>query len=918
MASAARDNPQTCRTCGSSLSQAADGGTPVCRNCVMVNIMGNSASAPGSTDADDYEIIKDLGRGGSGTVYLARDRDIGRQVAIKLLNNLRGCDKESVRRFRIEAELIASLDHPNIIPIYANGEMDGRPFFTMKYIEGGSLSTRSDEFREARPATELMVKLGLAVHHAHERGILHRDLKPSNILLDSQGDPFVTDFGIAKRQDDELDLTVTGAVMGTPAYMSPEQARGDRPAITMASDVFSMGAILFELLSGRRPFDGATSHAILRNVIEEDVTFTYADSSRLDRDLKTVCLKCIEKDPERRYPTALAFVEDLKRWQRGDPVEARHISKIERAWRWAKRYPWRVAAIVSLMVSLLGGTIVSLLFWHKAEGEREIANHHAEVARENAYYATIANAMGARERFDFGEARRLLANAPPDRRELAWRFVAGLSQSDDEWSTTLDHGRASKIVIHPVSGEIIALTSLRQLFEIDAETGKETLIGKLPDVPEDQNADISMQEVREFCYAPDGTHCAFIEGGQWFIANFKTSKIIHQGTASSYASLVWLDENRLLILRSSRYGNRKLQSATYKDTAWIFDLTTEETETLPPRGLAGAVAVSADRSRVAMVNARKQVVVFKIADGFDTEPEFVFSCKSEGTTWGQNDVRSIAFSPDGDYLAATWKFGLSIIKVFQLSDGAEVFHQVKSTPVELAFAPKGHHLLTMAGREVWFTSWRFNQESDGKNAFDDGQERSTAHQPDGPFVPPSRLLTRFTSSFRAMFHFGHLAPATSLVYKNIGDQAVLISAGDDGTVRRWRTNDQTIRKLRMPHAASSHKWDHPTASHDGKNVLYVHQGLERHVWHREAGTTTLLPPKETGLCLLNDGRMITRRYDGNVVCYQTDPKKPLVELWRAEAGPVHRKQEGPIHRAVTPDERRAVLLPPGCINHDRH
>ena len=198
----------------------------------MVNLFDDPDIPAGSEEVDDYDIKKEIGRGGDGTVYLGYDRKVGREVAIKLINSDRRIDETTERRFQAESEAIASLDHPNIIPIYANGKMDGRPFYTMKHVTGGSLATRLDDFAEPGAAAALMIKVARAIHHAHERGILHRDLKPSNILLDEQLEPYISDFGLAKRFDENLNLTLTGAVMGTPSYMSPEQAKGDNAQIT--------------------------------------------------------------------------------------------------------------------------------------------------------------------------------------------------------------------------------------------------------------------------------------------------------------------------------------------------------------------------------------------------------------------------------------------------------------------------------------------------------------------------------------------------------------------------------------------------------------------------------------------------------------------------------------------------------------
>lgn len=313
-------------------------------------LVGAPDESPGQS-ADDYEILYELGRGGRGTVYLAREKQLGREVAIKFLSAPIK-DSEGQRRFDSEVKTIASLDHPNIVVIYARGEMNGRPFFTMKHVAGESLAEHLEAYAAPESAADLMIKVSRAVHHAHKRGVLHRDLKPSNILLDKSGEPFVSDFGLAKRTDEESQ-TLTGVVLGTPAYMSPEQARGE--SLTAASDVFSLGTILYHMLCGRPAFEGNTSHLVLQKVIESDASFGDLSLSQLPRDLVTICRKCLSKVPAERYATADELADDLARWRKGEPVLARNLSLFKRAGRWAMRHPWPLAttALTLLAVTLL-------------------------------------------------------------------------------------------------------------------------------------------------------------------------------------------------------------------------------------------------------------------------------------------------------------------------------------------------------------------------------------------------------------------------------------------------------------------------------------------------------------------------------------------------------------------------------------
>ncbi len=272
----------------------------------------------------DYELIKELGRGGMGVVYKARQISLNRPVAVKLLKADILASDDELRRFQNEAEAVALLDHPHIVPIFEVGEHEGRQYFSMKLVGGPSLEKKlSDYAADPKAAARLVKTAAEAVHHAHQRGILHRDLKPSNILLDERGEPYVTDFGLAKRVEGDSEMTVSGAILGTPPYMAPEQASGRRGAVTTATDVYGLGAILYALLTGPGPFRGESLADILEQVREQPPERPVEAQPRTPRDLEIICLKCLEKDPRRRYASAQALAEDLGRYVAGEPITAR-------------------------------------------------------------------------------------------------------------------------------------------------------------------------------------------------------------------------------------------------------------------------------------------------------------------------------------------------------------------------------------------------------------------------------------------------------------------------------------------------------------------------------------------------------------------------------------------------------------------
>jgi hypothetical protein len=316
-----------------------------------------------------YEILGELGRGGMGVVFKARQQTPNRTVALKMILAGRLASAEDVRRFRSEAEVAAGLEHSNILPIYEVGECGGQPYFTMKLIEGGSLAGQVARFRRApRAAARLLAVVARAVDHAHRRGVLHRDLKPANILLEPRTDveiddeeafvPHVTDFGLAKRLGVGRGETATGAVLGTPSYMAPEQARGRGGEVTTLVDVYSLGAILYELLTGRPPFRGDTPMDTLLEVMERAPVAPQAWNPEADPDLAMICLKCLSKDPSHRYPGALALAEELERWMAGEPIRARPPGLFTTARSLTRRYA-RPAARV-LLVGLVTGVFAGL------------------------------------------------------------------------------------------------------------------------------------------------------------------------------------------------------------------------------------------------------------------------------------------------------------------------------------------------------------------------------------------------------------------------------------------------------------------------------------------------------------------------------------------------------------------------------
>ena len=304
-----------------------------------------------------YDLLAPLGEGGMGVVWKARQTKLNRLVALKMVLGEQRAGSKELIRFLAEAEAVAAVKHPHVVQVYEYGEANGRPFLAMEYLPGGSLADRLERTGRLDPkaAAELVATLAGAVQAAHDLGIVHRDLKPGNVLFDEHGQPKVTDFGLAKRAGGS-DLTATQAVMGTPAYMAPEQARGDTKFVGPQADVYSLGVILYECLTGTRPFEAPDQLALLRKVAEEEPERPGKRVPGLPRDVELICLKCLAKDPAERYPTAGALAADLGRFAAGEPVSVRAAGVVERAAKWARRKPTLAAAYtLGLLAVLLGG-----------------------------------------------------------------------------------------------------------------------------------------------------------------------------------------------------------------------------------------------------------------------------------------------------------------------------------------------------------------------------------------------------------------------------------------------------------------------------------------------------------------------------------------------------------------------------------
>jgi WD40 repeat protein len=673
----------------------------------------------------DYEILGEVARGGMGVVYKARQVSLNRVVALKMILVGQLASAEDVARFRREAEAAASLDHPNIVPVYEVGEHEGQPYFSMKLIEGGSLAQRPPLAMGG--LVGLVEKAARAVHYAHQRGVLHRDLKPANILLapasggGSDGErppaepganwvPHVTDFGLAKRVTADAGLTQSGAIVGTPQYMPPEQARGQK-GLTVAADVYSLGAILYELLTGRPPFSADNPLDTLLQVIEREPAPPRQVNPGIDRDLETICLKCLEKDPQQRYDSAAALADDLERWLRGEPVLARPAGRVERTVKWARRRP-AVAALLGLIAfTLLGWTSGSAWFLVALKGQRDAADAAAQREAEQrrqaedslretrralaASYAAQAHRAWQDNRIDL--ARNLLDRCDPDARLWEWHYLRRLFAGAP---VTLDgHSVSVWCVAFSPDGRLLASgggrfrtegqpASSGELKVWDRDTGRELFALRGHDAG-----------VSRVAFSPDGRLLASASVDRvvkfWDVRTGKELRTIRDvGPALAFHP-----------------DGRRLAAVAGPDVT-VRDLTTGQ-EVLKLAGKAGdlcCVAFHPDGRRLAAGGARNTVLVWDISTRQNLLTLPVNDKEANDLPdSARTAVVSVAFGPDGASLAAAtsiwhWSYGSvgeatgSTVKMWDAATGQQrlAFAGHTGAGHTVAFTPDGEYLASGA------------------------------------------------------------------------------------------------------------------------------------------------------------------------------------------------------------------------------
>jgi WD40 repeat protein len=759
----------------------------------------------------DYELLEEISRGGMGVVFKARQMSLSRLVAVKLISAGTLATPELVKRFKAEAEAAASLAHPNIVPIYEIGEHQGQHYFSMGLIEGPNLRSAISNFKlgpNSESAVRLVATVARAVHYAHQRGILHRDIKPSNILLDAAGEPHLTDFGLAKLIEKESTLTRTNAVLGTPAYMSPEQARGDTKEVTTAADVYGVGAVLYEMLTGSAPFAGGTSLETIRQVLEQEPRRPSACNPRIDRDLETICLKCLEKEPGRRYSSAAGLVSDLERWLRHEPIMARRSSPRERLGKWVRRRPATAALGTAALLLLILVAIGSPIAAWRINRARQLAQAREVQARRAAYVASMNLVQQAWEQSKVGRVRQILQDtALSPMRDFEWYYWQG--QTHLELKTLRGHLGPIGTVAFTSDGRFLTTSADATAKIWLVESGRElfTLQGHTA-------------LIWSGAFSPDGR---WVATASWD----GTAKVWDAATGGLRHTLRGHNGGVWAVTFSP--NNQRIVTGGDDATARVWlTATGQELRTLRLNYGINCVAFSPDGQRIVIGSDDATATVWEV----DSGRELLALHGHKGS------IVSAAFSPDGRQIATASYDGTA--RVWDAVDGRPLLTlgSQRGEVTSLAFSPDGQRIVTgssdttakvwdaATGRELF--TLRGHNDVIACVAFSaDGRQIATGS------IDLTAKIWDAAGTRESITLTGHEAGVASVAFSP--DAQRIVSGGRDQTVRVWDAASGRLL-LSLPHSG----WVRSVAfSPNGREIATGSDDSTIKLWDAETGQELL-------------------------------------------------------------------------------